>query len=84
MAVQAQFFPYLPIHTTWEEWNGNVTMYYGSQPIPHVAEDSWKDAANCMIALPIFDQFPLPDPKLYENWEDWANEFTLIINGQTI
>jgi len=82
MSIQ-QFFPFLPEYSTWENWNGNLIMYYGEEPIPYVEEQDWKVTANNVAQLPTFSVYPVPLPDLYENWQDWAREFTLIINGPT-
>lgn len=80
MAVQ-QFFPFVPEYSTWEDWNGNLILYYGQELIPYNAETNWKDTANNIAQLSTFAAYPVPFPDPYENWQDWAREFTLIING---
>ena len=83
MALQS-FFPFTPNFMNWEEWNGNLVMFYGEEPIPALPEEDWKQVANDVVQLPTFLSYPVPDPQLYENWEDWAFEFTEIINGPSI
>ena len=80
MALQ-DFFPFTPNYMSWEDWNGNLIMYFGAQPIPYASENDWKVTAKNVSQLPFFEAYPVPDPDLYQNWQDWANEFTLIING---
>ena len=82
MSVQG-FFPFIPHYTTWEDWNGNLIMYYSEEPIPYTSEEDWKTTVKNMIALPTFLSAPIPDPELYEHWEDWVNQFNLILNGKT-
>jgi hypothetical protein len=81
MAEQG-FFPFNPMHSTWEDWNGNLIMFYSEQPIPYNVEDNWKETAKNLVQLPTFLLCPVPDPDLYEDWQDWADEFTLIVNGK--
>jgi hypothetical protein len=76
-----QFFPFLPADMSWEDWNGNLIMYFGEEPIPYSPEIDWKVTANNVAQLPTFASYPVPIPETYENWQDWALEFTLIING---
>jgi hypothetical protein len=83
MALES-FFPFTPDYMTWEEWNGNLIMFYGEQPIPVLPEIDWKIVADNVSQLPTFLNYPVPDPELYEKWQDWAYEFTEIINGPTI
>ena len=81
MAFQ-QFFPFIAEGSDWSNWNGNLAMFYGAEPIPYIPEeDHWKEVAKNVAQLPIFSAYPVPDPELFEHWQDWANEFTLIVNG---
>jgi hypothetical protein len=82
MALQS-FFPFTPDYMSWEDWNGNLVMFYGEEPIPALPEESWREVANNVAQLPTFLSYPVPDPQLYENWQNWAFEFTEIINGPT-
>jgi hypothetical protein len=82
MALQS-FFPCTPTLMSWEEWNGNLVMFYGEEPIPALPEEDWRLVANNVAQLATFLNYPVPDPQLYEDWQDWAFEFTEIINGPT-
>ena len=79
----ANFFPFVPDYMSWEDWNGNLIMQYGEEPIPYLDETGWKDVANNLSQLPTFLAYPVPDPDMYEDWQTWAKDFTLIINGPT-
>jgi hypothetical protein len=80
--AQLDFFPFIPNGMDWESWNGNLVMFYSQELIPYVnSEDEWKMVAKNVSQLPSFMIYPVPDPDLYQNWQDWANEFTMIING---
>jgi len=76
-----QYFPYLPEYSSWEDWNGNLIMFYGEQPIPYASEVDWKMVAENVTQLPEFEVYPIPSPDTYANWREWATEFSLIING---
>ena len=65
---------------SWEDWNGELAIYYSQEHILFSPEDRWQEVARHMASLIIFQQFPLPNPDQYENWQDWAKEFTLIVN----
>ena len=82
MSIQS-FFPCVPDFMSWEDWNGNLVMFYGEEPIPALPEIDWKIVASNVAQLSTFLSYPVPDPALYENWQDWAYEFTEIINGPT-
>ena len=76
-----QFFPFGSDYSSWEDWNGNLIIWYGQETIAYNTEENWKDTANNVAQLPTFSAYPVPDPDLFENWQDWANQFTQIING---
>jgi hypothetical protein len=80
MAAQ-DFFPFNPSNMSWENWNGNLIMYFGAQPIPYTGESDWKVTAKNVSQLPNFSVYPVPDPDLFDKWEEWATQFTMIING---
>lgn len=66
---------------SWEDWNGNLIMFYGQEPLPYHSEDQWRDTAKSVGQLTTFEVYPVPNPDAFENWQDWALEFTEIING---
>jgi len=76
-------FPFVPQYTTWENFNGNIVMFYGHEPIPYNKEEDWQSTARNITQLPTFSSYTVPDPSLYDKWEDWANQFVLIINGKS-
>jgi hypothetical protein len=76
-----QFFPFGTAYSTWEDWNGNLLSFYGQEPVSYSEEDQWKDVIRNLINLPTFSVYGIPDPDLFENWQDWAEAFTLIVNG---
>lgn len=81
MAVQT-FFPFIPEGSDWQAWNGNLVMFYSEELIPYTTNElEWKFVAKNVAQLPTFMAYPVPDPDLYNSWQDWANEFTMIING---
>jgi hypothetical protein len=80
MAFQ-QFFPFDPNGMSWEDWNGNLIIFYGQEPIAYNSEDQWKETARGVGQLTTFEVYPVPSPDAYDHWQDWALEFTEIING---
>lgn len=80
MAFQ-QFFPCIPDYMSWEDWNGNLIIYYSQEPVPYSEELFWPTTAKSICELPTFAAYPTPDPAAYENWQTWAKDFTEIING---
>lgn len=77
------FFPCLPDYMSWEDWNGNLLIYYGQRNIEVASADNWREGAMNIVQSPVFGRYPVPTPDTYQNWQDWAYEFTNIINGPT-
>jgi hypothetical protein len=80
MAFQP-FFPFIPTNMSWEDWNGNLAIYYSEELIPYNSEENWLETARNVAQLPTFSVYPVPDPTLFDEWQNWALEFTQIING---
>jgi|TARA_R110000868_G_scaffold15996_3_gene72346 hypothetical protein len=79
--VEQQFFPFSPEYSTWDDWNGNLLHYYGEQSISVLPEDQWREVAMSIISTPFFGVYGIPDPLSYESWQEWAEQFTLVLNG---
>lgn len=75
------FFPISPDYMSWEDWNGNFIIYYGQEPIGTSSEEEWKVVANQIAELQTFSAYPIPDPDIFDNWQDWAKEVSVSING---
>lgn len=77
------FFPFSPEHMTWDSWNGNLAIYYGELHIPFHSEEDWKVTARIISGNSAFSEYPVPHPDNYEEWQQWAKDFTEIVNGQS-
>ena len=79
-----QYFPCVPDYMSWEDFNGNLAIHYGQEPMMFASEENWQSAAQNMSQMHVFAAYPVPSPKDFESWQDWARAFTLIINGPSI
>jgi hypothetical protein len=77
------FIPFTPDYMSWEDWNGNMIIYFGQVNIPHTDEANWKQTADVLCSTLLFSAYPLPDADRYDNWQDWAMEVTTIVNGKS-
>jgi hypothetical protein len=82
--MSQKVFPFIPQHTDWQTFNGNLIMYYGQEAIPIAHEDDWHLTANSINQSASFSTYGIPDSDKFDNWEDWANNFALLINGPPI
>jgi hypothetical protein len=76
-----EFFPCVPTLMSWEDWNGNLAIYYGQTNIMQAPEKDWRAAAQNIAESETFGVYPVPSPFKFESWQDWALAFTEIING---
>ena len=81
--VYQQSFPFSSQFTTFGDWNGNLLLWFGEQPIPYNTEERWKETASTVAELPFFEVYPIPYPDTFEKWQDWADEVALLINGKS-
>lgn len=78
-----QNFPFSPDYMSWEDWNGNLAIFYGEENIIFSEEADWKTTAESTAAMTAFAPYAVPDPANYDNWQDWATDFTQSVNGQS-
>lgn len=76
-----KFFPITPDYMTWEDFSGNLAIYYGREPVMFATEENWRDGAENIASMSTFSAYPVESPDRFENWQDWARAFTEIING---
>ena len=76
-----QFFPFLPDYSSWDEFNGNLVLFYSQTHIPFAPEDEWQKVAREIAQSAAFQPYGTPDPQTYNSWQDWANEFANLVNG---
>jgi hypothetical protein len=43
------FFPCVPDYMTWDDWNGNLAIYYGQKNIKFANEENWREGAYDII-----------------------------------
>ena len=78
-----KFFPFSSDYMSWDDWNGNVAIIYGELNVPFTTEENWKITAQLLSSNTALSEYPIPSPESYENWQDWADQFTQSINGQS-
>jgi hypothetical protein len=76
-----EYFAYSPDYSSWEDFNGNLLIAYGYEPLPIHSEENWRQTARALEQMTTFALYPIPNPDTYAKWQDWAKEFALIING---
>lgn len=77
------FFVFSPDFMSWEDWNGNLLIYYSELAFPYNTEENWRETALAIASNPAMAAYPAPSPEQYEDWHTWAKDLTEIVNGQT-
>jgi hypothetical protein len=76
-----KYFPFSPDHSTWDEFNGNLFLYYGEFNIIRSNEEHWAETAQGLNQTPAFATYPVPNVDTFANWQDWARAFITVVNG---
>ena len=77
------FFIFSPDYMSWEDWNGNLLVFYSELGFPYSSEENWRDTALAVAGNPAMATYPAPSPDKYEDWQTWAKDLTEIVNGQS-
>lgn len=76
-------FPFVPDYMSWEDWNGNLAVFYGEENVIFSDGDNWQTTAESMSSMTAFAAYAIPDPARFDNWQDWALAFTQTVNGES-
>jgi hypothetical protein len=72
---------YDPRGHTFESWSALMVESYASQQLEiNVPEEKWLDFASGLMAIDIFQNDAMPNPSLFKNWNDWAEEVVNVVN----
>lgn len=72
---------YDPRFQTWDNWSSLMVEAYAAQNLQiSVPEEEWKNWAVGLKAIDIFMNESIPEPYLYENWQDWAQALVNAVN----
>ena len=78
---KAQFLNFIPQENTWDIWNGNLCHFFSEQHIPYLPEEEWRTVAQVLVNNPVWASYNVPTPDGFDDWQSWALEFTLAVNG---
>jgi len=72
---------YDPRYHTWDSWAClMVEAYAGNQLSIPSGEDKWKEWANGLKAIELFNNDGIPGPDIFDNWQDWAVTLVSVVN----
>ena len=75
---------YDPRYHTWNSWTSLMCEAYAAQQLSqNTPEEEWKQWAASLKAIDVFTNEGIPDPYIYENWQDWASALVGAVNQPT-
>lgn len=75
---------YDPRYISWDQWASLMCEAYAGQNLQFpTAEDKWKEWAQGLIAIDIFVNEAIPDPRAYNDWRDWVAAVVGAVNQRT-
>ena len=71
---------YDPRGMTWDYWCKLMSELFATQQLGTVSEDRWKDWACGIQGIGFFVNSGVPDPRLFDDWIDWAAQLVGIMS----
>jgi hypothetical protein len=72
---------YDPRYHTFTSWASLMVEAYGGQQLEIPSSDEeWKGWAAGLKGIDLFANEGVPDPYLFQNWEDWAQSLVNVVN----
>ena len=71
---------YDPRNMTWDQWCPLMAEMFAAQQLGTVPVENWKDWVNGMAAIGYFNNSGVPDARLFDNWQDWAQQLVGIMS----
>jgi hypothetical protein len=73
---------YDPRGMEWPQYCKLMAELFSSNDIGYVEEDRWRDWVDGINGIGYFAQSAIPDQRLFEKWQDWAEQMVGIMNLQ--
>ena len=68
-----------PTGLSFVDWASQIVLdleYAGLLPVPH-SVDTWQDWGAAISRVPEISKNNTPDPYLFAEWQDWAEQFII-------
>lgn len=70
---------YDPRGMTWAQYNALLVEQFAEQQLTPVPESQWRDFVDGMAALGNFVREGVPDSRGFRSWQEWAQQYTGIM-----
>lgn len=75
---------YDPRFHTFDSWASLMVEAYAAQQLQIPTADlDWKSWAAGLLAIDVFVNEGVPDPYLFDEWQDWASAVVGAVNPRT-
>jgi hypothetical protein len=75
---------YDPRFHTFDSWASLMVEAYAAQQLQIPTADlDWKSWAAGLLAIDVFVNEGIPDPYLFDEWQDWASAVVGAVNPRT-
>jgi hypothetical protein len=61
-------------------WSSLMCEAYAEQSLSRGTEDKWREWADSLLAIDVFQSEAVPSPHLYDNWKNWAEALINAVN----
>ena len=62
---------------TWDEWASAFVGFSNITNVPLPSDESdWKAWADSLQYLPTLEGYRVPEPALFERWQEWAEQLS--------
>ena len=73
---------YDPRYHTWDSWACLMCELYSTQNLMFPGPESeWKNWADGLKAIDVFTNEAVPDSRIFDNWQDWAEQLVGSVNS---
>jgi len=70
---------YDPRGMSWDKWCALMAELFAANQLGTVPEDKWRDWASGMQGIGYFVNSGTPDPRLFDDWQQWAEQLVGIM-----
>ena len=71
---------YDPRNMEWDYYCQLMAELFASNEIGTVPEDKWRDWVDGINGIGLFSQSATPDHRMFDTWQDWAEQMVGIMN----
>ena len=74
---------YDPRGMTWDKWCALMAELFSANQLGTVPEANWRDWANGMQGIGYFVNSGVPDSRMFDDWQSWAQQLVGIMTIRT-